>query len=50
MVTLRDIVHNKEAGRKKVNAFISGCTIGSYSCHPAFEDSIFIRSANVFLS
>jgi len=50
MVTLIEVVHNNETGRKKVNVFVWGCTDGSYSCHPAFEDSIFIKVANFFLS
>jgi len=45
-----DIAHNNETGRKKVNAFLWGCTVGGYSGHPAFEDSIFIKVGKFFLT
>jgi hypothetical protein len=46
MVTLMGIAHNDETGQKKQNSFIRGCTTGSFSSHPAFEDAIFIKVAN----
>jgi len=49
MVALMDIARNSETGGKKVNAFVFGCTTGSYSCHPAFENLIFIKNAKFFL-
>jgi len=29
MLTLMEVVHNKETGRKKVNVFVWGCTDGT---------------------